>query len=59
EKIGPSTAALVSTLEPVVTVLASALVLSEAITVNIVVGGCLVLAALVVSTLPSREAKSF
>ena len=59
EKIGPSTAALVSMLEPVVTVLASALVLSETITVNIVVGGCLVLAALAVSTLPSREAKSF
>ncbi|MCI9545596.1 MAG: DMT family transporter [Lachnospiraceae bacterium] len=55
EKTGPSTAALVSTLEPVVTVLASILILSEKITVNTVVGGCLVLAALLVTSLPSKK----
>ena len=57
EKTGPSTAALVSTLEPVVTVLASVFVLSEPITLNIVIGGCLVLASLMVSAMPSREAE--
>lgn len=57
EKTGPSTAALVSTLEPVVTVLSSVIILSEKITVNIIAGGCLVLAALIVTALPSREAE--
>lgn len=47
---GPSTAALVSTLEPVVTVLSSVLILSEELTVNIITGGCLALAALIVTT---------
>lgn len=55
EKTGPSTAALVSTLEPVVTVLSSVIILSEKITVNIIAGGCLVLAALIVTALPSKE----
>lgn len=57
EKTGPSTAALVSTLEPVVTVLSSVIILSEKITVNIIAGGCLVLAALIVTALPSKEAE--
>lgn len=56
-KTGPSTAALVSTLEPVVTVLSSVIILSEKITVNIIAGGCLVLAALTVTALPSKEAE--
>lgn len=57
ERTGPSTAALVSTLEPVVTVLSSVIILSEKITVNIIAGGCLVLAALIVTALPSKEAE--
>ena len=52
---GPSTAALVSTLEPVVTVFSSVLLLSEKLTVHVVVGGCLVLAALLITSLPSGE----
>lgn len=50
EKVGASTTAIVSTLEPVVAVLCSVLFLSEPLTINIVVGGVLVLAALLVST---------
>ena len=57
EKTGPSTAALVSTLEPVVTVLSSVIILSEKITVNIVAGGCLVLAALIITAIPLKEAE--
>ena len=55
EKTGPSTAALVSTLEPVITVLASVLLLNEPITRNIILGGILVLAALLITSLPSRS----
>lgn len=51
EKIGPSAAALVSTTEPLVVVLSSVLILSEPITLKIVIGGCLVLSALVVTAL--------
>lgn len=52
---GPSTAALVSTLEPVVTVLSSVLILSEELTVNIIAGGCLVLAALIVTSVSDHR----
>lgn len=51
EKIGPSTAALVSTTEPVVVVICSVLVLSEPITLKLAIGGCLVLSALVLISL--------
>lgn len=52
-RTGPSTAALVSTLEPVVTVFSSVLLLSEKLTVHVVAGGCLVLTALIITALPS------
>ena len=52
---GPSTAALVSTLEPVVVVVCSVLILSEKLTVNVIIGGCLVLAALVATALPGKK----
>lgn len=55
EKTGASTAALVSTLEPMSTVLSSVLILSEKLTVNVIIGGCLVLAALVLTTLPHKS----
>lgn len=55
EKTGPSTASLVSILEPVVTVLASAIILSEKITSNILFGGCLVIISLIVTMLPTRK----
>lgn len=48
-KIGPSMTSLVSVLEPVVTVIVSAFVLSERITANIVIGGSCVVAALIIS----------
>ena len=49
EKTGPSTASLVSTLEPIVTVVASAIVLSEPITAGTIVGGVMILAALLIT----------
>lgn len=55
EMVGPSTAALVSTLEPVVTVLASVLILSEKLTARTVIGGCLVMAALFITSAGDRE----
>ena len=55
EKTGASTAVLVSTLEPVVTVLASVILLSEQLTMNIIIGGILVLAALLITSLPSNK----
>ncbi|HHT24366.1 MAG TPA: DMT family transporter [Clostridiaceae bacterium] len=54
ERTGASTAALVSTLEPVVTVSSSVIILSEKLTLNIVLGGVLVLTALII-TLPAKE----
>ena len=58
EKTGASTAALASTLEPVVTVFSSVGFLSEKLTVNIIVGGCLVLLALIILSLPAKGASS-
>lgn len=58
EKTGASTAALASTLEPVVTVLSSVIFLSEKLTINIIVGGFLVLLALIIISLPSKEITS-
>jgi len=55
QKTGPSTAALVATLEPVVAVLSSVLILAEPLTARTVLGGTLVLAALVVTALPWQE----
>lgn len=50
QSTGPSKATLISTLQPVVTVLMSVLVLSEPMTVNVVLGGCLVVAGLVLQS---------
>lgn len=50
EKTGPTTASLISILEPVVTVISSAVILAEPLTLNIVIGGGLVLAALIAAT---------
>ena len=47
---GPSKATLISTIQPVVTVLMSVLVLSEPITANVILGGCLVLAGLILQS---------
>lgn len=55
EKTGPTTAALVSILEPVVTVFSSVIILSEKITANIMVGGCLVLISLLVTVISVQE----
>jgi drug/metabolite transporter (DMT)-like permease len=55
EKTGPSTASLISTLEPVVTVLASAFILSEKLMVNIIIGGCLIITALLVTLIHKKE----
>ena len=56
ERTGPATAALVSTLEPVAVVVTSAIFLAEPLTPAIVCGGLLVVAALVVTSLPDRRA---
>jgi len=47
EMTGPSKATLISTIQPVVTVIMSVLVLSEPVTYRIIIGGCLVVSALV------------
>ena len=48
ERVGPSTASLASTTEPLTGVLASVLFLSEPMTMKTVIGGCLVLSALII-----------
>ena len=58
EKTGPTIASLVSTLEPLVTVIASVLILCEAVTRNLILGGCLVMASLLVTLLPQKGKKS-
>ena len=55
DKTGPSTAALVSTLEPVVTVISSIVFLKEKMTVNIIIGGALVIISLISTVIPSRK----
>lgn len=55
EKTGPAAASLVSTLEPVVTVVASVIILSEPLTINLVVGGILVFSSLIVTVLPNER----
>lgn len=55
EKTGPSTASLISTLEPIVTVAASAAVLSEPLTANTVIGGILIITALVLTVIPQKK----
>ncbi len=58
EKTGPTKAALISTLEPVVTVVLSTLLLSEKMTVNIFLGGCLILIALIITAaMPPSDVK--
>lgn len=57
EKTGPTVASLVSTLEPVVTVVASVVILSEPITINLILGGGLVVASLLITILPQRDKK--
>lgn len=54
ERTGPTVASLVATLEPVITVIASVIILSEAVTMNLILGGCLVVASLVVTVLPQK-----
>lgn len=55
ERTGPTIASLVSILEPFVTVIASVIILSEKITANLIIGGGLVLASLLITILPNRE----
>lgn len=57
EHTGPTVASLVSNLEPVVTVIASVLILSEKLTTNVVIGGILVFLSLIVTTIqkPNKE----
>jgi drug/metabolite transporter (DMT)-like permease len=56
-RVGPTAAALLSTLEPAFTVLLAAVVLREALTPAQIVGGALVLAAVVLLSLPQPEPK--
>jgi drug/metabolite transporter (DMT)-like permease len=50
EKVGPATAALLSTLEPAVSVGLAAILLGEALTANKLIGGALILTAVLVLT---------
>lgn len=54
EITGPSVASLVSSFEPVVTVTASVLILSEPLTANLIIGGSLVLSSLAVTMQPGK-----
>jgi drug/metabolite transporter (DMT)-like permease len=54
--VGPTTASLLSTLEPVFTVLLAVLLLQEALRPLQIVGGGLVLAAVVLLSLPGTRA---
>jgi drug/metabolite transporter (DMT)-like permease len=55
-RVGPSTAALLSIFEPVVTVVAAGAVVGEALTRTQWTGGAMVLAAVLIVQLPSRPA---
>ncbi len=55
ERIGPSSTALISMLEPVVTVLSSVLMLSETFSLNILVGGLLVVSSTLITLLPATR----
>ena len=54
-RVGPTVASLLSILEPVVTVVAAALVFSESLTASQALGGVLVLAAVVVVQWPTAD----
>lgn len=54
-RTGPTTTSLVSTLEPVVTVLASALILGERVTAVMLAGGALILVSLFVTVAPEKN----
>lgn len=55
EKVGPSTASLVSVTEPVVVVISSVLFLSEPITLRTVIGGLLILSALFIISIQEKR----
>lgn len=55
EITGPSTASLISILEPVVTVVSSVIFLSDPLTFNIAAGGCLVLGALIITAISTHH----
>jgi drug/metabolite transporter (DMT)-like permease len=57
-RVGPSAASILSTLEPVVTVALAAAVFGESLGAVQVVGGALVLGAVVVMQWPARQARS-
>jgi drug/metabolite transporter (DMT)-like permease len=58
ERVGPINAATLSTIEPVVTVILAALVLSETITLLRIVGGLMIILAVIIlarSELPAQD----
>jgi drug/metabolite transporter (DMT)-like permease len=57
ERTGSSLSALVSILEPVVTVFSSILILSEKITANITIGGLFAIVSLLVILIPIERAE--
>jgi drug/metabolite transporter (DMT)-like permease len=54
-RVGPTAASLLSTLEPVFTILLAALILHEVLTRNQWAGGALILVAVVLLNLPARR----
>jgi drug/metabolite transporter (DMT)-like permease len=57
-RVGPTAASLLSTLEPVFTILLAALILHEALTQNQWAGGALILVAVILLNLPARRVQS-
>ncbi|NLL90969.1 MAG: EamA family transporter [Ruminococcaceae bacterium] len=54
ERTGPSIASLVSVLEPVVTVIASVIILSEEVKLSLIIGGILVMTSLFITLIPPK-----
>jgi drug/metabolite transporter (DMT)-like permease len=56
ERIGPASASMVSTIEPMITVIAAAAFLGEAVGPTTVLGGCMIIAGLVIlAAFPARR----
>ncbi|NMA07414.1 MAG: DMT family transporter, partial [Ruminococcaceae bacterium] len=58
ERTGPSIASLVSVLEPVVTVIASVIILAEEVKLSLIIGGVLVMTSLFITLIPPKPDQS-
>jgi drug/metabolite transporter (DMT)-like permease len=58
ERVGPTTASLLSTLEPVFTIILAVILLGESLSGGQLFGGVLILAAVLLLTIPDKHHKS-